>query len=45
MFKIKIYIDNEAIIKANSERFDDFEPLLDKLRLKFGDKRRRNNGQ
>lgn len=40
MFKVKVYMDNEAIIKAKAERFNDFDPLFDKLRLKFGDKRR-----
>lgn len=40
MFKLRIMMDNEAVVKAKAERFEDFEPLFQQLRLKFGDTRR-----
>lgn len=45
MFKLKIYMDNESIIKAKAERFDDFSPLFDQLKVKFGDKRGERRGK
>jgi hypothetical protein len=40
-FKFKLTLDNDTIIKANAERFNDFSPLFNDLKKKFSDKKER----
>ena len=40
-FRLKISMDNEPIVRACAEKFEDLEPVFDDLKRKFGNKRRR----
>ena len=37
MFKLKIYLDSEQIIKAKAERISGFDPIFQTLKKKFGE--------
>lgn len=40
-YKFKLSMDEETILRAKADRFDDFTPLFNELKKKFGEGKRK----